>query len=118
MHVVKVSECLKEMVGSIESYFISTYLRRMEHKDLVLVTLAQMVADSAQPTLYQFIPRELILRMPIDWSVIFSCLTTLAEEGAVQIFHADTIQFSITEKGIELSKHLTIQPTNSVSSIS
>ncbi|MBL0882668.1 MAG: hypothetical protein IBJ16_04865 [Chitinophagaceae bacterium] len=90
----------------------------MEHKDLVLATLAQMVAESAQPTLYQFIPRELILRLPIDWSVIFSCLSTLEEEGAVQIFHADTIQFSITEKGIELSKHLNVQMDNSFSSIS
>jgi hypothetical protein len=115
--VVKVSECLKEMAGSIESYFFSAYLRRMEHKDLVLVTLAQMVAESAQPTLYQFIPRELILRMPIDWSIIFSCLTALEEEGAVQIFHADTIQFSITEKGIELSKHLNMQTDNSTSVI-
>ncbi len=76
----------------------------MEHKDLVLSTLAQMVAESAQPSLYQFIPRELILRLPLDWSAIFSCLSALAEEGAVQIFHGDMIQFSITEKGIDAAK--------------
>ncbi len=105
------------MVGSIQSYFSSAYLRLMEHKDLVLHTLAQMVAESAQPSLYQFIPRELILRLPMDWSAIFSCLSALAEEGAVQIFHGDTIQFSITKKGIELSKHLNRQSTNSISSI-
>lgn len=105
------------MVGSNESYLSSAYLRRMEHKDLVLYTLAQMVAESAQPSLYQFIPRELILRLPMDWSAIFSCLTALEEDGAVQIFQGDTIQFSITEKGIELSRHLNRQSTNSTSSI-
>lgn len=105
------------MVGSSKSYFPNTYLRRMEHKDLVLYTLAQMVAESAQPSLYQFIPRELILRLPMDWSAIFSCLSALEEEGSVQIFHGDTIQFSITEKGIELFKHLNRQSTNSTSSI-
>lgn len=94
------------MIGAIKSYFASTYLRRMEHKDLVLVTLAQMVAESAQPSLYQFIPRELILRLPMDWSTIFSCLTTLEQEGSVQIFHADTIQFSITAKGIDAAKEI------------
>lgn len=105
------------MVDSNQSYFSSAYLRHMEHKDLVLYTLAQMVAESAQPSLYQFIPRELILRLPMDWSDIFSCLSALEEEGAVQIFHGDTIQFSITEMGIELSKHLNRQSTNSTSSI-
>jgi predicted transcriptional regulator len=81
----------------------------MENRNLVLITLAQMAAESAQPTLYQFIPRELILRLPIDWSAIYSALTVLEEEGAVQIFHADTVKFSITEKGIELSKNTSTQ---------
>jgi len=76
----------------------------MEHKDLVLSTLAQMVAESAQPSLYQFIPRELILRLPIDWSAIYFCLSLLEEEGAVRIFHADTIRFSITQKRIDTAK--------------
>ena len=73
----------------------------MEHKELVLSTLAQMAKGSTQPSLYQFIPRELILRLPIDWSIIYSCLCLLEEEEMVQIFNADTIKFSITQKGIE-----------------
>lgn len=73
----------------------------MEHKELVLSILAQMAKESTQPSLYQFIPRELILRLPIDWSTIYSCLCLLEEEEMVQIFHADTIKFSITQKGID-----------------
>jgi hypothetical protein len=73
----------------------------MEQKELILSTLAQMAKGSTQPTLYQFIPRELILRLPIDWSAIYSCLCLLEEEEMVQIFHADTIKFSITQKGID-----------------
>lgn len=79
----------------------------MEDKDLVLYTLAQMVTESAQPTLYQFIPRELILRLPLEWSSIFSLLTALEEEGAVQVFHTETVKFSITEKGLNITKSFT-----------
>ncbi len=75
----------------------------MENTALVLSTLAQMAKESTQPTLYQFIPRELILRLPIDWSSIYSCLCLLEEAGAVQIYHADTIKFSITQRGIEMA---------------
>lgn len=88
----------------------------MEPKDLVLQTLAQIVATSAQPSLYQFIPRELILRLPMEWAEIYTCLSALEEEGAVQIFHADAIQFSITEKGIELSRRIDVQKANTASS--
>gem|GEM_PF-2422920 len=109
MHIVNVSECLKEIGRGIKSYLAKTYLRLMEHTDLVLSTLAQIVEETAQPTLYQFIPRELILRLPIEWSEIFTCLTALEEDGAVQIFHADTVKFSITEKGLEFAKELQIQ---------
>lgn len=83
----------------------------MENKALVLSTLAQMAKESTQPTLYQFIPRELILRLSIDWSTIYSCLCLLEEEEAVQIFHADTIQFSITQKGIYTAQDLQVQKT-------
>ncbi len=71
-----------------------------------------MAAESSHPTLYQFIPRELILRLPIDWSAIYSSLRALEEEGAVQLFHSDTVKFSITEKGLELAKVLDIQKAN------
>lgn len=84
----------------------------MEHRNLVLNTLAQMAAESSHPTLYQFIPRELILRLPIDWSAIYTSLSVLEEEGAVQLFHSDTVKFSITEKGLELAKVLDIQKAN------
>jgi len=76
----------------------------MEQKELILSALAQMAKGSTQPSLYQFIPRELILRLPIDWSSIYFCLSLLEEEGAVRIFHADTIRFSITQKRIDTAK--------------
>jgi len=44
------------------------------------------------------------LRLPIDWSAIYFCLSLLEEEGAVRIFHADTIRFSITQKRIDTAK--------------
>ncbi len=84
----------------------------MEHKELVLSTLAQMAKESTQPTLYQFITRELILRLPIDWSDIYSCLCLLEEEGAVQIFHADSVKFSITQKGFDTAKDLQVQKSS------
>lgn len=84
----------------------------MEHKDLVLRTLSQMAGESPQPTLYQFIPRELILRLPIDWSAIYSSLLVLEDEGAVQIFQADSLKFSITQNGVDKVKDLQSRETN------
>ena len=112
MHDVKVRECLKVFVWLMNSYLVSNYLRHMEHKHLVLYTLAQMVAESAQPSLYQFIPRELILRLPIEWSTIYSCLSALEEEGAVQIFQSNTSKFSITKKGLNVSNQYNAQSVN------
>lgn len=89
----------------------------MTQKETVLYTLADMVKDIPQPTSYSFIPRELILRLPMEWSDIYTCLSVLAEEGAVQILHADTIQFSITEKGLALSKSFAVGKQNNHSSI-
>jgi len=63
--------------------FPNPYLQYMEHKELVLSTLAQMAKESTQPTLHQFIPRELILPLPIYWSTIYSCLCLLEEDVMV-----------------------------------
>jgi len=60
-----------------------------------------MVADVPQPTQYRCIPRELMLRIPFDWAEIYTCLVKLAEDELVEIFQADGIRYSITQKGID-----------------
>jgi predicted transcriptional regulator len=84
----------------------------MTQKEKVLSTLAEMVKDIPQPTSYSFIPRELILRLPMEWSDIYACLSALEEMGALRLSHTDTIQFSITEKGIALSRELAANKVN------
>lgn len=73
----------------------------MENKYEVLQTLSSMVADVPQPTQYRCMPRELMLRMPLDWSEIYTCLAELEKEDLVEIFQADGIRYSITQKGID-----------------
>ena len=76
------------------------YLRGMNNKYRVLQVLASMVQDAPQPTQYQCIPRELILRLPFDWAEIYSALVELEKEGLVKMFQVDGITFSITEEGM------------------
>jgi predicted transcriptional regulator len=64
-----------------------------------LQTLAGIVQDMSQPTQYHCTPREMILHSTFDWDLIQKHLTQLQEEGYVLISKADTIRFSITEKG-------------------
>lgn len=73
----------------------------MDNQYEVLQTLSSMVAEAPQPTQYQCIPRELILRLPFDWAEIHTCLTALEKKGYVQIFQADGVKYSITQKGID-----------------
>lgn len=77
------------------------YLRGMDKQTQVLLTLSSMVAEAPQPTQYQCIPRELILRLPFDWADIYTSLLNLEKEGYVQIFEADGVRYSITQKGID-----------------
>jgi hypothetical protein len=79
----------------------SNYLRCMDKQYEVLQTLSSMVAEAPQPTQYQCIPRELILRLPFDWAEIYTCLAALEQKGYVQLFQADGIKYSITQQGID-----------------
>jgi DNA-binding MarR family transcriptional regulator len=73
----------------------------MDTKYQTLRTLATMVQEEPQPTLYRCMPRELILRSDLDWATIYSHLAELEKEAYVQIFNADGVRFSITQTGIE-----------------
>lgn len=43
----------------------------------------------------------MILRCAYDWATIYHHLLQLEERGLAQIVHADTIQFSITQAGLD-----------------
>ena len=66
-----------------------------------LRTLSLIAAESPKPTQYLCTPREMILKSTSDWDKINNDLKTLAAKSFVQITHADTIRFSITEQGIQ-----------------
>ncbi len=76
----------------------------MESRFETLRLLATLVSDAPQPTLYQCLPRQLILHSRYDWATIYSHLLELENEGFVQIVQADNIQFSITQNGVEKAK--------------
>lgn len=78
----------------------------MDNKFKTLQTLYTIVSEAAQPELYRCTPRELILHSTFDWELINKHLATLSEEGFVVISQADTLQFSITGKGMETIKQI------------
>ncbi len=83
---------------------IFRYLCVMDHKFKTLQTLYTIVSETAQPESYHCTPRELILHSTFDWELINKHLATLSEEALVVISQADTLQFSITARGIEMVK--------------
>lgn len=72
----------------------------MDNQYQILATLWSLVKEIPQPTQYKCQPRQLILLSPFDWATIYSHLLSLQEEELVSIVQADTLQFSITEKGM------------------
>lgn len=77
------------------------YLVCMEIRYHTLRLLWELVQEAPQPTQYQCMPRELILRSQFDWANIYTHLVSLEKEGLVVIMQADTLQFSITQKGLD-----------------
>jgi hypothetical protein len=83
----------------------------MENHYSTLQILAAVVKELPNPTSYFCTPRELILRCSYDWTTIYSHLLLLKEESLVEIIHADTIQFAITQLGIDRDFILTNEST-------
>ncbi len=77
------------------------YLGSMDNRYITLAILAQIVLEMTQPTQYACTTREMILHSTFDWELIHKHLQSLAEEGMVVISHADTLQFSITQAGLD-----------------
>jgi predicted transcriptional regulator len=75
----------------------------MKNRHKILQTLSAMVQGAQQPTNYQCIPREIILRSSLDWAEIYTSLVMLQNEGFVTIIDADGIRFSITQKGLDFA---------------
>lgn len=77
------------------------YLSCMDNRYQTLQTLAAIVQDTPQPTQYQCTPREMILYSTLGWDLIYKHLLMLEGEGMVLIEQADTLQFSITQEGLD-----------------
>lgn len=86
----------------------------MENRYKVLQTLSAMVQEAPQPTQYQCIPREIILRSSFDWAEIYTALVTLQEEGLVKIFDADGIRFSVNQEGLDFVSKLEHDPSMNI----
>lgn len=95
---------------------MGSYLGCMENRHKTLQILSTMVQEAPQPTQYQCIPRELILRSSFDWATLYSHLIDLQEDGLVLIIDADGIKFSVTRKGLEFAKTLDIVPVTMIRS--
>jgi predicted transcriptional regulator len=66
-----------------------------------LKVLSTIAENTTKPTRYQCTPRELILGSQADWKQIQADLTKLEQESLVEISHAATPSFCITEKGLK-----------------
>ena len=71
----------------------------MDKRYATLQTLADIVRDTPHPTQYLCTAREMILHSVFDWELIHTHLSLLAKEEMIVMLQADTLQFSITEKG-------------------
>jgi predicted transcriptional regulator len=77
------------------------YLVVMDKRYATLQTLANIVCDTAHPSQYFCTPREMILHSVFDWELIHTHLSLLVTEELISMRQADTLQFSITEKGLQ-----------------
>ena len=66
-----------------------------------LKVLSTIAENSIKPTRYQCTPRELILKSNAEWKQIESDLEKLETESLVEIAHASTPLYCITEKGMK-----------------
>ena len=75
----------------------------MDNQYSTLQILAAAVRELPNPTAYFCTPRELILRSNDDWAAIYSHLQLLETEYLVEIMNADSVRFSITQKGLDIA---------------
>lgn len=78
----------------------------MEIKHQLLVAIHLIVKQDASPLSYLCSPREIILRVPFDWSVIEKILLELEVENYVSIKHFEKPHVIITAAGLAKAKNL------------
>jgi DNA-binding MarR family transcriptional regulator len=79
----------------------------MEQRYQTLKTVYEIAKNDPNPTTYLCRPREIILRLFLDWDIIQQHLKSLEEEGLITTRKfVDTIVFSITAEGIEKTVQL------------
>ena len=77
----------------------------METKYRTLQTLYDIVKTKPNPHEYQVTPRQIILRLLLEWDVILQHLNSLAEEHLVTVQKIEnSVGISITRQGIEKLK--------------
>ena len=77
----------------------------METKYRTLQTLYDIVKTKPNPQDYQCTPRQIILRLLLEWDVILQHLNSLAEEDLVTVQKIEnSVGISITLQGIEKLK--------------
>ena len=77
----------------------------METKYRTLQTLYDIVKSKPNPHEYQCTPRQIILRLLLEWDVILQHLNSLAEENFVSVQKIEnSVGISITMQGIERLK--------------
>jgi hypothetical protein len=86
------------------------YLVGMENQYFTLQILAQIAQEESNPIQYLCTPREMILHATFDWERIYKHLLSLQEENLVVIAQADTLQFSITQQGLNKIRTLEEKP--------
>jgi DNA-binding MarR family transcriptional regulator len=72
----------------------------------ILQVIYEIVSNDPEPLAYQCRPRELILRLLEDWSIIHQHIQLMEQEGLVRTKQLDTLVIFLTERGIELAKGL------------
>lgn len=72
----------------------------------ILQVIYEIVSKDPEPLAYQCKPRELILRLLEDWSIIHQHIQLLEQEGLVRTKQLDTLVIFLTEKGMETAKDL------------
>ena len=73
----------------------------MDQRYQILRTIYELAKHDPEPYTYLCRPRELILRLFLDWSIIHEHLKSLEEEGLVVTKQLDTLVISITPAGAE-----------------
>lgn len=73
----------------------------MDQRYQILKTIYEIVKHDPEPATYLCRPRELILRLFLDWSIIRQHLQSLEDEELVVTKQLETLVICITRAGIE-----------------